>query len=310
MSIDRIGTFANTQILLAQLRSTEGALNATNNQVATGKVSTTYAGFGSKTATLEAARSTVERIKSDIANTQEAQQQLDLQDTQVTQLADLATEVRQAMSDTLSTNDGTALMNQMQGFFDRATEILNVKNGGTYLFGGDKTDTPPVNVSTLTQLAALGSPSAAFDNGTVKRSIRIGEGQTMETGMLASDLGTQLFTMFRDVAQFAAGPSGSFGSTLNDTQQTFLTGAIQTSIGAATDLNAQAATNGFKYQSVQQTQARLTSASNVYKGFVSDIENVDMPEAVSRLNQNQVMVQAALQVTANLNQMSLLNYLQ
>jgi flagellar hook-associated protein 3 FlgL len=42
---------------------------------------------------------------------------------------------------------------------------------------------------------------------------------------------------------------------------------------------------------------------------VSNIEDVDMPTAITQLNQNQTALQAALQVTAQLNQVSLLNYL-
>ena len=35
---------------------------------------------------------------------------------------------------------------------------------------------------------------------------------------------------------------------------------------------------------MQNVETRLTSAANVYQGFVSNIEDVDMPEAVTRLN--------------------------
>ena len=77
---------------------------------------------------------------------------------------------------------------------------------------------------------------------------------------------------------------------------------------AANGLNSTAAANGFKYQTMQNVETRLTSAANVYQGFVSNIEDVDMPEAVTRLNQSQLMVQAALQVTAHLNQTSLLDF--
>jgi flagellar hook-associated protein 3 FlgL len=42
---------------------------------------------------------------------------------------------------------------------------------------------------------------------------------------------------------------------------------------------------------------------------VSDLESVDMGEAITRLNQNQVALQAALQVASQLNRLSLLNFL-
>ncbi len=49
--------------------------------------------------------------------------------------------------------------------------------------------------------------------------------------------------------------------------------------------------------------------STLYQGFVSNLQDVDMGTAITQLNQNQMALQAAVQVTAQLNQVSLLNYL-
>ena len=49
--------------------------------------------------------------------------------------------------------------------------------------------------------------------------------------------------------------------------------------------------------------------STLYQGFASDIQDVDMATAATNLNQNQTALQAALEVTAQLGQLSLLNYL-
>jgi hypothetical protein len=56
MSLDRIGSAANTQFMLAQIQKAESALDASNRQVATGKLSDTYSGYGDKTAVMEATR--------------------------------------------------------------------------------------------------------------------------------------------------------------------------------------------------------------------------------------------------------------
>ena len=49
--------------------------------------------------------------------------------------------------------------------------------------------------------------------------------------------------------------------------------------------------------------------STLYTGFVSNIQNVNMASAISSLNLNQTALQAATEVTAQLGQISLLNYL-
>ena len=53
----------------------------------------------------------------------------------------------------------------------------------------------------------------------------------------------------------------------------------------------------------------MQASSAVYQNFVSDIQDVDIAQALAKLNQNQVALQATFQMTAKLNQMYLLVYL-
>src|SRR6185295_18191879 len=110
----------------------------------------------------------------------------------------------------------------------------------------------------------------------VKRTVRIGQAQTVQTGMLASDLGTQLFQLFRDVAQFDAGANGPFGDQLSAAQSDFLTTSIKTSADVASGINVQVGANGSRYQTVQNAMDQLGATSTIYKTFVSNIEDVDM----------------------------------
>ena len=310
MSLDRIGTGANAQFMFAQIQKAELALDASNRQVASGKVADTYSGFGDKTAVMEAARSVAARADANVATAQQASNRLDLQDTQLSQLADLADQVRQTLTKAAADQDATSLMTQMQGFFSQAVDILNAKDGNGYIYAGDNNQTPPVTVQNLSDLAALPSVATAFANGSVKTAVRVGEGQTVQVGLLASDLGTQLFSLFRQVAQFDAGGSGPFDATTSAAQQSFIESTIPTAATVAADANQQSAGNGIRYQMVQDTLTRLKSTSTVYKGVVSNIEDVDVAEALAKLNQNQIALQAAFQVTSKLNQLSLLDYLQ
>jgi flagellar hook-associated protein 3 FlgL len=307
MSIDRVGTAANAQLMLSQIQKAEVALNNTNQQVVTGKVASTYSGYGDKTSVMEAARSASSHADANVAAAQAASSRLDLQDTQLSQLASIADQVRQTLTKASSDQDATSLMNQMQGYFDQASEVLNAKDASGYIFGGDNNQTPPVKVGSLAALAALGSPAAAFGNGTMKTSVRVGDSQTVQVGVLASDVGTQLFSLFQQVAQFDAG--NTFDTKTNAAQQSFLESTIQTATDVGESVNQQSASNGINYQMVQNTMTRLQATSNVYKGFVSTIQDVDMPTALSQLTQNQIALQASFQVTSTLSKMSLLDFL-
>jgi flagellar hook-associated protein 3 FlgL len=310
MSVDRIGSFATTQIMLNQMQHAQVALDTSERQVASGKRADTYAGYGDSTAIMEAARSSAAHADAHYATAQQVSTRLDLQDSQLTQLSNLALQVRQMLTTAAANGDSTALMDQLEGLFDQAVEILNSKDSGGYIYGGDNNQTPPVTVNSLSALAALPSPSDAFVNGSVKTTVRIGDNRTVEAGLLASDLGTGLMALFQQIAQFDAGVNGPFPAGLTtNAQQSFLESSIAAAANVAAGMNGHAAANGIRYNSVQLWMDQLKGASTLYKDFVSNIEDVDVAEALSRLNQSQLQLQASFQMAAKLNKMSLLDYL-
>jgi flagellar hook-associated protein 3 FlgL len=310
MSVDRVATNTQTQYLLAQIMQSEQALSTSQSQVATGKVSTDYAGIGGKTAALEAARASAARADAYQSNTQVALNQVNLQDTELSQLSSLASQLQQAMTTAVGNNDATGFMDQVQNIFQQASQVLNAKDAnGNYLFGGDKDNVPPFNVNSLSDLANLSNLSDAFSNGTQAKSVMVGDGQPVQIGVLASDIGTKLMQTLKDIASFNAGSDGGFNAALTTAQSSFLTGELPTAEAAATGLNLASADNGYTYNRLTDASDQQQSLSTLYKGFVSNIEDVDMGTAITQLNQNQTALQAALQVTSQLNQVSLLNYL-
>jgi flagellar hook-associated protein 3 FlgL len=309
MSIDRIGSYANAQLMFAYIMKAENALDISNRQVATGKVADNYAGYRDKTAIMEAARSASARADANAAAASQALARLDVQDAQLSQLSDLANEIRTTITKATADRDGTSLMSQLEAYFDQIVGVMNSKDANGYIYAGDNNQTAPVTVSSLADLAALPTVADAFANGPIKTEVKIGDSQNVEVGLLASDLATDLFDLLRQVAQFDAGVNGPFSGTTTPAQQTFLESMIPTAMTAQRNVNAQAAANGIHYQTVKQAMEQLEASSVVYKGFVANIEDVDMAEALARLNQNQVALQAAFQVTSTLNRLSLLNYL-
>jgi flagellar hook-associated protein 3 FlgL len=310
MTIDRVATNGQMQVLLSQIMQATANLDKTQEQVASGKVATDYTGIGSKTAALEAARSASARADSYQSVTQIALNQVNLQDTQMTAISNLASQMRQALTQAVANNDASTLMTTASGVFDQLSQVLNSQDAnGNYIYGGGKDDQPPVVPTSLSDLTSLASASDAFANGNLPRSVTVADGQTMKIGILASDAGQQLMQVLKDVADFNAGSNGNFGTGLTVAQSGFLTNEIQSAKASGEAVNNVAAANGQAYQQLQTASDNQQTLSTLYKGFVSNIEDVDMGKAVTQLNQNQVALQAALQVTSQLNSISLLNYL-
>ncbi len=268
MSVDRVATNSQSQLLLAQITRATNAMNTSQQQVASGKVSSDYAGIGGKTSALEAARASAARATAYQTNTQAALNQVNLQDAQLTQLSSVASQLQQALTTAIGNNDATGLTEQVQSIFDQASQILNAKDAnGNYLFGGDKDNVPPFNVTSLSQLASLPSVSDAFSNGSQKKSVMVADGQSVQIGVLASDVGTQLMQTLKDVATFSASSNGNFGTTLTGAQSTFLTGELPVATQASTGLNVATAANGYVQQPADRRLGPAAGAVDALHGL-------------------------------------------
>jgi flagellar hook-associated protein 3 FlgL len=310
MTIDRVANSSQSLFFLNEITQASNALNKTQQQVASGKVSTDYAGIGGKTSALEAARASAGRADAYQSATKAALNQVNMQDTNLSQLSDLAQQLRTAMTTAAGNNDATGLMQQVQSIFDEASQILNSKDAnGNYLFGGDKDNVPPFTATSLSDLASMTDVSDAFQNGSAKKTVMVGDNEPVTIGVLASDVGTQLMQTLKDIATFNASPSGNLQGQMTDAQATFVSNEVPATVSAATGLNNATAANGYVNNRLSDASDQQTALSTLYKGFVSNIEDVDMGTAVTQLNQNQTALQAALQVTAQLSQLSLLNFM-
>jgi flagellar hook-associated protein 3 FlgL len=310
VSIGNVSTLAQSQYMLSHIEQDEAALQNTQSQVATGYVSTTYGGIGDKTAALESAQTQGSLATGYVATAQLAANQVNLQDAQLSQLSSLASQLQQDITTAVANGNGGTLMSQAQNIFEQTVQILNSQDAnGNYIYSGGNSNTPPVTTTTMAQLMALPSASQAFSNGTQKSAVQVGTNETVQVGVLASDVGTQLMQSLQDIANFNAGANGNFGTQLTSAQSTFLSGEIANAQTAAQTINNASGSNGEVYQQLQSAITSQTSMSTLYQGFASDIQNVDMAQASTNLSENQSALQAALEVTSQMGQLSLLNYL-
>ena len=79
--------------------------------------------------------------------------------------------------------------------------------------------------------------------------------------------------------------------------------------GVGTGLNNVTAANGGIYNQLKGAAGQQSDMKTLYSGFISNIQDTNMADAATQLQLNQTALQAALQVTATLNRLTLLNYL-
>lgn len=305
----RVATFAQSQFLFNELQRIRQQTFETQTQIATGKKAQTFQGLGGDAGVLVSARALdqqTEQFKNQIAS---VESRLKIQDIHLTTVHEAAEELHQAVLDAIAVDNADGLMVKVENIYERVSALLNTKYDGEYIYSGSLTDVPSVNGSQLSDLVAAATASDVFQNNALQKQVRVDTNIMIEIGVLADDVAGELFGRLKAIADFDAGGGGPLSGKLTQAQQNFLTGELAALSQAAENAVANTARNG---RQIEQAEGALVrhEATDVYvKGLISDIEDVDIAEAITRLNQDQLATEAALNTIAQLSNLTLLNYL-
>ena len=158
-------------------------------------------------------------------------------------------------------------------------------------------------------ISPTGPLAAQFRNDSLKTASRVAEGTTLETGVLASDLGTDTLAILRDIQAFHEGPQGPLSGKLTEPQKTFLTSQLNLLEQAGKAVTEKTAMTGAQANQVDTLIASHKDQIASLDGLVADRTDADMLKAVTDLQLSQVAIQASAQVISQLRQSTLLNYL-
>jgi flagellar hook-associated protein 3 FlgL len=303
-----ISTSANWNNALLYLDQAESAQNTDELQVSSGEVSQTLGGYGETAQSITSMEATQTQLQGFISSGNAVTNNLTAQATALTQVANGGSGALSAVDQAISSGSGQGLMQTLQTEYQQVVGGLNSQNNGVYIFGGGSTQAP-VSATTLTSLSALASPSAAFQNGQFVSSAQIDQTTTIQTGMLASDVGTSLLTVFQNIAAYDAGPNGPLSGTLTTAQTDFLESQVTALTNANTTVTDYQAQNGEAQKTVTNTITDQQNQATTLQNLIGDSTDVNMATALSNLSQAQTAVSASAQVLASLQSDSLLKYL-
>jgi flagellar hook-associated protein 3 FlgL len=295
-----ISTASTWSSALLNLNQAEQQQNTAQNQVSSGEVSQDLSGYGQSAETITAMEASQSRLQGFISAGGALTNTLTDQATALTQVANGGT----------ASGSASGLMQALQTQYQQVTGGLNSQSNGVYIFGGGQTDQPPVSVTDLSTLATMASPpTAAFQNGQFVSSSQVDESTTIQTGMLANNVGTSLTTVFQNIAAYDAGPNGPLSGQLTQTQISFLQSQLSAFDSADTTVTSYQAQNGASQQTVSNAVTDQTNQSTTLQNLIGSRTQVDMATALSNLSQAQNAVQASAQVLASLQNDSLLKIL-
>jgi len=308
--MNRVSSAGNYAITLANLAQTQQRQIEAGMQVSTQKLAQDLKGYAHKAETLTSMRAVQARVTALVDQNVILSDRFETQDIALNQLADAVDGARQAITDALAGSRVDTLMQELRGFFSDITAALNTKSQGRYLFAGGQIDTAPTSATSMSDLTTAVPLSSFFHNDDFLATNQIDENSVIQGGMLADDLATGVFQAFKTIQQFEETVgSGPFMGDLTPAQRTFLEGQLAGLSSLHKDVVNNAARNGAVQKRLENVAADLTNRSDTLEGMIGDITNVDMAEAVSRLEMAQFAVQASAQVFVTLRNSSLLNYL-
>jgi flagellar hook-associated protein 3 FlgL len=191
---------------------------------------------------------------------------------------------------TLDSGQRQAIAAEVGQLTQSLAQDANAKVGDEYIFGGFRTDRPPYQISASGQVG-----SYQGDNGV--SLARVGTSSTIQVSLAADSVFgpaiaalTQLQTDLNSGQPVQQSTIGQISAALDSLVQG------QATVGARENRLTDAKT----------TQQNLINSN---QALLSQLEDTNMPAAITELTQRQTTYQATLAVTAKVMQMSLIDYL-
>jgi flagellin-like hook-associated protein FlgL len=145
----RVPTYALHQLTLFHTLNTQARISDLSTQLASGKKSEAYSGVfkdAFRLVSLETRRAETSQFTQNIAI---GDQRLELMDTTINSVEDLALELRDTLDRVLAQPDsaGGDITQIAANIQDAITGLLNTRYGDSYIFGGTRSDVAPVDFS-------------------------------------------------------------------------------------------------------------------------------------------------------------------
>jgi len=316
----RVGTFSHHQMIVQEMLRNQSRNFESQRRVASGQNADHFKDISRETPALLGAKSIQTRLEGYQRDNVFVGMRLDTYNVTLQSLEGVAQSVRKSVFDALSTGSSLEFADAIEAQFGIAVGLLNTRLDGKAIFGGTNTGVDPVNISSVTELLALAEPpSAAFSNNSTKPSAKIDDTVTMDYGVLADEVGQDLFEAIQRILLFNSGtlptgagafaPAGAFNDPMDANQIEFLTNELARLETVTRDLAVQSARNGIHMNQLEETDIRQEMHLSFTVKFITEIEDTDMAEAVANLNQDQVALDVSMAMLSRVSQTTLLDFL-
>lgn len=200
-----------------------------------------------------------------------------------------------AVNGTITSAESLSLMvSQADELIEYVVSLANTTYGGQYIFSGDNTDILPFQIKT----DGTGVEDYAGGTGFLKRQIQ--EDQSVAVTFRGDEL-------FVDSGVFAAMYKLKEGLTTADT--TLLQESIAELDHAFTKMVEYQGSMGIRINQFESMEKMHVDQIDYLETLITSIEDVDIVQAITDMKAEQVAYEAVLAVGAQINSISILDYL-
>jgi flagellar hook-associated protein 3 FlgL len=304
--MERISTFSQNARTLAYVTQSQNRVSELQNQIASGVKSLDYTGVSrsaERLVTLEASHARVSQYMEDNSL---VERRLNTMELNVSQIFDLMTEYKTVIVNGLNASNASDLdlKNRAQQILNQVAALLNVEEDGRKLFAGSRTNTQPVSLSALpateyTIPTTEGASASYFVGNTDKFKVRADDNFDLTYNIDASERGFERSIRALDIMVKA--PLTTDRATLDE-----VLGVVNNAINDLADIRT----------GIGGTRKTLTEVNQRHRDFIlfteqsiSEIQNVDIADAVTRMTSAQTTLEASFMTIARLSQVTLMNFL-
>jgi flagellar hook-associated protein 3 FlgL len=288
-----------------RMSTIQNKLATTQAQMAVGKQILSPSAAPDQAAAIQRLKGEVQRQDSHTRTLEVAMRRYTAEETALSSSNDLLIRMKelglQAANDTLAPDDRKAIGIEMKALRDQLLSLGNTRdNSGNYLFSGTRVNTPAFAEDASGKVIYQGDQTQTRIPAGVERTVQFTRAGTDVFSRVVRDDG-QAVVFFDALDQMIAGVDSS------------QTAKIQQGVADLTqmhnNLTLAQAQNGSD-QSVLQSQLDVLDETTLrIKSTLSEIEDLDYAEAVTKMNKEMMAMEAAMGSFAKISGMSLFDYI-
>ena len=237
---------------------------------------------------------TLSELNQFLRNIDVASSKVDAQDTALGSAGDLLQRANElaieGANGTLDAGDRQAIGQEVSQLIEAMAQDAGAKVNDEYVFSGFRVDRPPYTVT------GPGTVSAYQGDDGVSVA-RVGAGSTMQISVSGDSVFQPALDALNQLKTDLAAGNAVQPGTITQIQ-----GALDSMLATRAQIGARA-------NRLDQTKSSQQALVTSNQALLSQLEDADMPSAITELTKRQTTYQATLAVTAKVIQTSLLDYL-